>query len=174
MTRLPRERVLKQVATEMQTYLPPPPRIIRLIKLSCFISVCIANVFLKVYNIFLQNFALCFVLYVVPKLQSESKIFKITFEVRFLPHVGLHDENESEQIPYCKRIPDVSSSQLGGGGGGRGGKRGLRNVCIKSASFSFCLNLLMNEKVLCHTKYLSFLLASRVLELEKVEMWVFW
>ena len=134
MTRLPRERVLKQVATEMQTYLspPPPPRIIRLIKLSCFISVRIAKVFLKVYNIFLQNFALCFVLYVVPKLQSESKIFKITFEVRFLPHVGLHDENESEQIPYCKRIPDVSSSQMGGGG-----QRGLRNVCIKSASFSF-------------------------------------
>ena len=52
----------------------------------------------------------------VPKLQSESKIFKITFEVRFLPHVGLHDENEREQIPYCKRIPGCFIESDGGGG----------------------------------------------------------
>ena len=56
---------------------------------------------------------------------------------------------------------------------GGGGKRGLKNVGIKSASFSFCLNLLMNEKVLCHTKNLSFLLASKNLESEKVKIGVF-
>ena len=52
---------------------------------------------------------------------------------------------------------------------GGGGKRGLRNVCIKSTSFSFRLNLLMNGKeTLSHKiSHFSLKLANRAVEFER-------
>ena len=168
MTRLPWEHVWKQVNTEEA----PPLRIIRLIKLSYFISVRIANYFSRSIIFFLWNSASCFVSYI----SFQSYIQNPKYSKSHLKRVFCHTWDYMMKMKSSKSCISAKESlkimflRVRWGGG----KRGLRKVCIKSASFSFCLNLLMNEKVLCHTKYLSFLLASRVLELEKVKIWVFW